>query len=428
YRNQVTEPLANYNIIVLDQQFGGNSSVSFINTNVTRNGHFKDANVTGLLLDFKNKKNTIGLEVETKHSLLNLETGNVSGFSGGIGIGKISGNHQYSMDYSIADKKFDINDFGIQNRNNFSNFGVDYSYRIFEPSKNLLNFNYSLWFNYRMLYKPNTYYGKNIGGSFYGQTHGLMDFGGNFNYEIGKQYDYFEPRAEGRYFIFENWMNTNVWISTNYNKTFALDTNVGFGTMVESGRDVFKYWFGIGPRVRFSDKFNLQYKFDFDQNNGSRGFVNNNGTDIIFGERNIKTIENSLSGSYNFNTFHALSLTVRNYWSTVDYDNDLYALENNGRLSQTDNYTLEDINSPNVNFNTWNFDFGYSWQFAPGSQFTALYRNNLFHATETSKDTYFNSVDQLFDNPINHNFSVRLVYYIDYNNVKNIFKTKSKNI
>jgi hypothetical protein len=53
-RKEVVEPFANYNILVLDQQFHGNSSVSFINTNVTREGHFRDANVTGLLADISN--------------------------------------------------------------------------------------------------------------------------------------------------------------------------------------------------------------------------------------------------------------------------------------------------------------------------------------------------------------------------------------
>ncbi|NOY48278.1 MAG: carbohydrate binding family 9 domain-containing protein, partial [Chlorobi bacterium] len=44
-RKEVVEPIANYNIIVIDQQFNQNSSVSIVNTNVTRDGSFRDANV-----------------------------------------------------------------------------------------------------------------------------------------------------------------------------------------------------------------------------------------------------------------------------------------------------------------------------------------------------------------------------------------------
>jgi hypothetical protein len=37
-KQEVVEPLTNYNVLVLDQRFRQNSSVSFINTNTTRNG------------------------------------------------------------------------------------------------------------------------------------------------------------------------------------------------------------------------------------------------------------------------------------------------------------------------------------------------------------------------------------------------------
>ena len=39
-RKEVVEPLSNFNIITLDQRFNKNSSVSFVNTNVTRDGSF----------------------------------------------------------------------------------------------------------------------------------------------------------------------------------------------------------------------------------------------------------------------------------------------------------------------------------------------------------------------------------------------------
>ena len=47
-RKEVIDPFTNYNILVLDQQFNQNSTVTLINTNVTRDGKFRDANVTAL--------------------------------------------------------------------------------------------------------------------------------------------------------------------------------------------------------------------------------------------------------------------------------------------------------------------------------------------------------------------------------------------
>lgn len=424
-RNEVVEPLANYNIFVLDQQFNQNSSVTLINTNVTRNGHFRDANVTGALFDITNKSNTYNAQGGVKMSSLNLEEGTRNGFSSELQLGKISGNYQYSIGHSLADKKYDINDLGILFRNNYNNFSTEISYRIFEPTKKLNNFYIGTWFNYNRLFEPGTYTGKNTGLNINGTTKKLNDFGWNINYQIGKQYDYFEPRTDGRFFVYKNAFNTNAYMSTNYNKPFALDAELGFATQFDSQRDVFNYWFGLGPRIRFNDKFVVQYSFDYDDLIGDRGFVTKVDDDIIFGQRKQRTIENSLSGSYNFNPFHALTLTFRNYWAVVTYDDDLYTLQDNGRLTRDLGYTKSDVDDPNVNFNTWNLDFSYSWQFAPGSHLSALYRNSLFSSDNFSQKKYFNSVQTLFDQPIQHTFSLRLVYYIDYNDLKKVFSKKN---
>ncbi|MGH2552654.1 MAG: DUF5916 domain-containing protein, partial [Chitinophagaceae bacterium] len=63
-----TEPLANYNIIVLDQAFKGRSSVTFTNTNVLRNGNDRDANVTALDIGLYNKKNSLVLLSTVRYS------------------------------------------------------------------------------------------------------------------------------------------------------------------------------------------------------------------------------------------------------------------------------------------------------------------------------------------------------------------------
>ena len=436
-RREVVEPLANYNILVVDKQFNGNSSISLVNTNVMRDGGFRDANVTAGLFDINNKKNTYNYEGAIKVSNVNYKgiDETTTGISGGLGFNKISGNYNFGVEYEMADKKFDINDMGIQFRNNFSNFSADASYRTFKPTKKLNNYRINMWFNYQRLFRPSTYTSKNIGVNFNAQTKKLFNFGGNINWEIGKQFDYWEPRTDGRYFTFNNGFNANAWIGTNRAKKFSFMTRQGFATLFDKNRDVFVHFWAVDPTIRISDKFSLSYSYQYNRGNGGRGYVTTtDNDDIIFGERLQKTIENSVSGTYNFNSFHGLSLTFRNYWSSVDYDYDLFSLENDGSAINTTGYNLDNIGTflsdnpnfnPNVNFNTWNLDFRYSWQFAPGSQLTALYRNSLFNSNTMSKENFFDSVNTLFDQPIEHIFSLRMVYYIDYNNIKNVFKKKN---
>lgn len=425
-RRQVVEPFANYNIIVLDQQFNRNSSISLINTNVMREGHFRDANVTGLLLDLTDKQNRYNIEAEAKMSTINENSNSENGYSAEFEFGKVSGEHRYSVGYEFADTKYNINDLGLQFRNNYQNFSADYSYRIFETTEKLNSFNFSTWANYKRLYSPDTYTGSNVGFRASAQNKNLHSFGGNFNFEIGKQYDYFEPRTEGRFFIYENFLNGNFWISSNYNKKFAIDTNLGFNTLFEDGRELFNWRFRLAPRFRFNDHFLFIYRLNFNDNKGNRGYVTTLSTDeIIFGQRDQRTMINSITASYNFDSFNGLNLTFRNYWSTVTYDNQLYVLQQNGRLSDDAGYTVDDIDDPNVNFNTWNLDFSYTWQFAPGSQLVALYRNQLFNSDNESTDDYFNSMSTLFDQPTQHTISLKLIYFIDYIDAKAFFKKKA---
>lgn len=425
-RTEVVEPLSNYNILVLDQQFNGNSSVSLINTNVTRNGAFRDGNVTGVLADITNKRNTYNVQGQLKMSNINALGKTTTGYSSLVYIRKAHGNFRYSLDHSYADTKYDINDLGLQFRNNYNNLGVDASYRTFEPTKKLNNYYVGGYINYTRLADPSVFTGTSFGFNYNAQTKTLHNFGGNINFQAGKQFDYFEPRTQGRFFIYENRINTNLWISSNYNKTFAIDANIGAATFFEKNRDTDNYWFGISPRVRFNDKFLITYSFDYDKEFNDRGYAAKVNDDIIFGERDRKTLVNAVSGTYTFNSFHGLSLTFRNYWSTVDYKNNLFTLQNNGRLNTNSGYTLGDLeNNPNANFNTWNLDFSYSWQFAPGSFLTALYRNQLFNYDNESTETYSQSLNTLFEQPIQHTFSLRLQYFIDYANLKTIFQKKN---
>ena len=196
--------------------------------------------------------------------------------------------------------------------------------------------------------------------------------------------------------------------------------------MFDKGRDLFNYNFNISPRVKFNENFIMNYSFRYNNNKGGRGYVTTVGDDIIFGQRDQETITNSISGSYNFNSYHGLTLTVRNFWTTVTYENDLFLLEENGTHNSQAGFNLDTIGfNPNINFNTWNLDLKYSWEFAPGSLITALYRNQIFNQNTESTDSYTESFNTLFKQPIEHVFSLRFVYYIDYNNVKNIFQKKT---
>ncbi|WP_407557239.1 DUF5916 domain-containing protein [Winogradskyella sp. 4-2091] len=423
-RREVVEPFTNYNILVVDQQFNGNSSIGLINTNVLREGNFRDGNATALVGDIKNIRNTYRILPQLKMSNVNYQDSDLeTGYSTFLYVGKTHGNLRYSFDHSYADTKYNINDLGLIFRNNYNNFGVDISYQIFEPKGNLNSYSVNAYMNYENLANPGTFSGTNFGAEFNAQNKGLNNFGFWADFEPGKQYDFFESR-DGRPFIFENFASGGGYYSSNYNNKFAFDINANSFKIFEEGRDLFGYNLTLSPRFRFNDKFLLIYSARLNVSNGSRGYATYVDDQPIFGERNRQSLTNSISANYTFNPLNTLALTFRHYWDTVKYDNEFFTLLDNGLLTTASGYTFDNIgDSPNINFSTWNIDFSYSWQFAPGSFLTTLYRNQLFNRDTLAEENYTDTLNNLFDQPIQHTFSLRVQYFIDFNGIKSVFKS-----
>lgn len=413
YRKVVTEPLANYSVIVLDQQFNKNSSVSFINTNVLRSGNFKDANVSGLIFNLNNKKNTLNLSGDIKMSAIFDDPENTdNGFSSFLKLEKKIGNYQFDIGYQLSDDKYNINDLGYQRNNNFIFYFAQIGYRTFKPTKHFNSFNIGLEFEIRNRLNPNEFTGNEIEFNFNATTLKHFSFGGDYEISIGNQYDYYEPRTEGRYYTVNPRIELFNYISTDYRKKFAIDVRNYFTHQFNNSSN--RMHINLSPRYRFNNQFTMIYLIQFRDVNNENGYVNTVGNNIIFGERNSNTYTNSLSGQYNFNTKSALTLSFRHNWTPVKYDTQFYDLSQNGTLIPNSYSANHDIN-----YNSWNFDLKYNWEFAPGSQITALYRNSIFNETSNAYLNFNENLDDLFNQPTEHLFSLRLVYYLDYNKLKN---------
>lgn len=410
-RKQVTEPLTNYNVMVVDQQFNKNSSVSLINTNVLRDGHFRDANSTAFLFDIANKANKYSVSGNAKLSVIKEDGENTTGYATTVRAAKISGNYQYYLRYSRSDENYDINDFGFQRRNNYSNFYSGVSYQIFEPTKKLEK--YRVRFNASLRYlSDNTYTGNDVELDAFFITLKRFAFGANIEAGIGDQYDYFEPRVEGRYFKQQGVFESRAWVSSDFRKKFAYEVSLEYAKRYELDN----YYTGIEiePRYRFSDRFQMVYNLEYGKLINENGYVTelDNG-DIIFGTRDVKNVINTLSGKFNFSTKSSISLSFRHYWSPVQYQDQYYSLNEDGTLNNSSYYENNDIN-----YNIWNLDLNYTWQFAPGSFLTALYRNSIFNEDELSYLDFGENLDLLFNEPINNVVSIKLIYFLDYNQIK----------
>lgn len=419
-RKKVTEPVANYNILVLDQRFNKNSSITLINTNVTRNGHFRDANVSGFLFDIYNKENSFNFVGQAKMSNVILPSQDLTGFSSTFKVKRTKGNFRYAVGNEFANETYDINDLGISQINNYNNFFWDTSYQIFEPKGIYNKYRIEIHGQHLRRYRPDITVNTGMGGDFFAMTRDRFAFGGSLDIN-SKFRDFFETRAEDRYITYKPSWVIHPWVSSDYRKRFAYDVRFRYEKFYKS--DHSRYHLKLKPRFRVSDKFNFVYSFKVNKEYNRPSFVTKSDREIIFGNRDDVSIENSLKASYNFNSKNGINLSFRNFWATASFaDNEFSSLQKKGGLQPYD-FKVTDENNPNKNFNIWNLDLSYRWQFAPGSEAVLLYRNSIFNQDSLSYLDYQQSLENLFEKPVRHNISLRVVYYIDYNRITNLFNS-----
>ncbi|HEY4798081.1 MAG TPA: DUF5916 domain-containing protein, partial [Bacteroidia bacterium] len=235
-RKILTEPLTNYNALVLDQHLKNASNIYLINTNVTRQGKkYRDANVTSSGFTFQDKKNMWAVEGTAAMSQLlnkndsNSRIHNVPGYHYYAGIKKISGTWQSWLGYETMTNTYDRSDMGYQSINNFSALFGNISYNIFKPTNILLRSynNLNIHYGYNYLSKAPSDLTCNLNLYQLFKSYASIYGGGGFSPVSG--YDYHEPRVPGRYFRTAQWWYSYCGFSTDYRKKLALDVTGNLG-------------------------------------------------------------------------------------------------------------------------------------------------------------------------------------------------------
>ncbi len=411
-RRVMTQPLTNYNVIVLDQALKNNSYVSLVNTNVTREGKTYDANVTGTEFKFANKKNTYAFNGNAALTQLFYADSSkpVLGYLYYLNTGKISGNFQYNVNATVKSDKYDPNDLGISFINNTIEFYANAYYNIYKPFWKVNNLYTNIGTGYSRLFSPSFLWNYSIYGSVNTTfSKNFLSTGGNFNLEPIVTYDHWEPRVKGRYYAYPRDYQGTYWISSDYRKRFALDVILTYRYFDENNR--YNLTFELDPRFRVNNKLSFVYSFNRAYQNDDIGFVNYDETTgvITFGRREVITLTNQLDANYIFTNKMSLSLRARHYWSKADYKQ-YYTLSDKGLLFDDNQYP----GNSNINFNAFNIDLVYRWQFSPGSEISFVWKNAIYTQGDVIVEHYRNDVDETFRSPKSNSFSIKILYYLDY--------------
>jgi hypothetical protein len=439
-RDVLTQPLTNYNIVVLDQSLPHNSYVSLINTNVTRAGSTYDANVTAGLFRFADKKNQHAFSGQLNYSqrrgqsmFSDAPVSDRTGYKYYLNYGKISGNWTWNVDHGIESDTYNPNDLGILFGNNNVSQSATVNYNKYDAFWKVNNLYTTLGVYHSRLFNPLLYQDAGLYGSANTTfTKSFITTGFNINLDLYK-HDFYEPRKGtlGEYYVrVPTSFNLGTFVSSDYRKKLAYDVNLGIRTYALDDRLDRPRRLGFGltlsPRYRVSDKLNFRYTYDYSLKNNQLGYVNDGfdlslpidqtysdllGPDVLLGRRRVSTFTNTLTTNYTFTNRLSFTMRVRHYVSMVHYF-DFARLRPNGVEEMLPDYQR----NHDTSFNAFNVDASLVWWFAPGSQVSLVWKDATANSLLGNEATplYFDNLTNVANTPHNNNVSVKVLYYLDY--------------
>lgn len=422
-RSVLTQPLTNYNVLVLDQNLKNNSYFTLTNTNVTRAGEVLDANVTAYNTSLRNKSNQwsfsswgayshrLGKELFVDTKLKQ------TGFSQGSSLAKISGNFTGALGYYMESDGYNPNDLGFLQANNswgqFLTLGYK-KYESFGPFNRMWS---ELNITRESLYAPRQFSKIEIDAELGLNTHKFTTYNLSFHSEPIRAYNYFEPRVWGM--KFHDFVHHEVggWISTDYRKRLAIDAGARYGMYDFENRYVYNW--RISPRYRVNDHWMLIYVYSKQQHINDVGFStfdpNVASPTPVFGRRDVVAHTNVLTVAYSFNPVMSVNCRVRHYWGYSRY-HEFYGLNEEGELVGSDFDGFESGKSSwvNRNFNSFTIDCFYRWNFTPGSECIIAWKWAQIDESNEIPSNLIQDIEQISDIPQTGSVSLRLVYFLDY--------------
>ncbi|MEO8068441.1 MAG: DUF5916 domain-containing protein [Flavobacteriales bacterium] len=409
----LTDPLTNYNVLVADQLLPNNGYVSIINTNVLRDGDVYDANATALDFRLNDRGRTVqGTGTARISQQFAPGPGRDPGYSYTAGLEKTGGAWTYGATYNEVSPDFDPNDLGFWQYTNYRGVEPVIEYNNYKPKGRWMRWGTAFNGEYLRVVQPDHFFNLAVEVNTYRITKKFNAFGGHVRAEPIETFDPFEPRVPGRLYRFPTNMEGRVWYSSNYSKPLALDADCRYRHFNESGRRTMSA--SLEPRFRPSDRLFFIISAEHSFNDQDIGWVAFQGDSIILGRRDLWTTEVGLEGRYIFNNRMSLSARARHYWSRAHYVGYHLLLEN-GDLGETDYAGLDENGSAihDVDFDAFTVDLLFRWNFAPGSELTLGWKDNIFTQQNKITANYFDDLGNTLEAPGANSFSLKVFYFID---------------
>jgi hypothetical protein len=410
-----TAPTTNYNILVLDQNLKNNSDIALINTNVTRFGEDHNADVGGFVFNLNNKKNSYGVTgYAFMSNLIFPDKSDITGYSYEVSASKNLGNFTWNVVEDFASANYNPNDLGFLNNPNYFDHAIYLQYTSYKATKHFTL--RSIWSNiyYSRRYQPSEFQTADYALGANARLKNLWNIQSNIHW-MPSGHDFYSPQISGMQYNSPGEERFNVSFNTNRAKRLS---GGGFLQLrgVRNGQGGFTNTSEVFYNVRVNDHFGFSEDVTYSPEHHSIGFYTVDGSNTsVYSLYDRNTVENIFSVKYTFNNVMGVNLRIRHYWSKRN-NSKFYNLKTDGSL--TDRLTPDFGPANDENFNLVNTDMIYTWVFSPGSELSIAYKNSGFSDDNRANRDYTDNLNYAFKNPLNNNFSIKVLYYIDYQNLK----------
>ncbi|MGD9345797.1 MAG: DUF5916 domain-containing protein, partial [Candidatus Aminicenantes bacterium] len=414
-RDILTQAFTNYNIFVLDKSIFENSYLSLTNSNVARKDYL--ANVTAVEFKLADGDNLYKLRGMGALSYISGRDSQTDGYKFALEAGKTGGPFQYLYSLSVINDTYDQNDLGYLRRNNETVNSFSLSYNMLRPHGAFLNIRNGLSILYGRIYNPSDFSEFSTQYTFSTTFKNQHSMSVQITLAPFEGHDYYETRTPSRYFVRSKYYHGQITLDSDPRQSLSLGIYGSYWKSYDYDFNIHSWLLGMSPTLRINDRLSMIFDSSLGKAIDDLGFLekNENPEFIVFGRRDRQTLVNTVNISYVFNNKMASNFRLRHYWSMAEYES-YYELLDNGRLSP-----ISYKGSHDINYNAFNIDMILRWNFAPGSEILLNWKNSIYTSSDQLITHYWNNLKNTLQSPQVNSISLKIIYYFDYLNIKNLF-------
>lgn len=412
-----TEPMSNYNVLVIDQPLRGQSFVNLTNTNVVKRSSATDANVSALQWVQFTRDDRYRFGVTARASIRH-GTDYSSGTSWMLSAERVSGRFNWSFQAESQSPGYYQRDMGIQFDYNHSVQTVSLFYNQNKPRQGWLQlYRASTSHQTAQNARPFTFKYYQGNASLFLLFKSFWDVTVSMETRPLGTLDFYQLGVFGKTMRALPYYYSSIDGSSDSRKKLFWAFGLGYGFSDRAGAD---YTYTTQQfRYRMGRRAEISIRGELTRDNANIGFsmVDPATGDPVVARRHFREMTAELNLKFNLNANVNLAARLRHY-NGIILNRSFHFTDGNGRW---DNAPVLPQMVPDENYNLQNVDLFLNWMYRPGSRLVLSYKQwlqNAYLLNAERNAPFHRNVYGVFRSPKAFELNLRLIYFLDYNALK----------